>query len=231
MAPSPAWEGGMAMQDGRRRVLDRIRKLMRVTQERGASEGEALAAALAAQRLIARYSVGKDELHEDLGQIVDVEAARGRKWQELLAGVVARNFRCRCWATRDGRGRPAVAFYGYRQDAEAARLVYGRLAQVGHREASGYARRREDEALAQGDWDARAGGFYDDFVQGFVSGVADAMGRQSQELMVTCHREVDEAFERLSAGWGRARRARFRGHMDADSLGSGYSMGRDSVMA
>lgn len=43
-------------------LIERIRKLQRMTTERGASEGEALAAAAIAARLIAEHEVGMSEL-------------------------------------------------------------------------------------------------------------------------------------------------------------------------
>lgn len=122
----------------REAILDRIRALFERTTENGCTEAEAIAAALAAQRLVARYGITDSELsgrRED-EDIIEVETASVcTAWSAALASTIATAFRCRVTVTRSGRRSKGklYTFFGYETDATAAKMAFERLHEVGSR--------------------------------------------------------------------------------------------------
>lgn len=224
------------MQD-REKLIERIKKLLAVTEQRGATEQEAIQAALMAQKLMAEYDVNDYELGSDSEPIEEAKTKRGRAWESILAQVVAENFRCKCFTRMDylsetARKRTAhMVFYGYRHDAEAARIVYERLASVGHKQALKHARKREEELMRQGDWDVRRKYLYDDFVTAYIEGVKSVLEKQSQALMIVCPPKVNEAYAERSKDFTKGRRISFTRYGDSKSREAGRQAGRDAVMA
>ncbi|MBK8261535.1 MAG: DUF2786 domain-containing protein [Nannocystis sp.] len=116
----------------RDKILDRIKKLLRVARGR-ANEHESAAAAAAAERLIREYQVAHSEV------ILD-ELARGDRittddigawrccprWQGLLAVATAQLFDCeveRCDHPELG-GHETLRLYGYVADVQVARWTF-----------------------------------------------------------------------------------------------------------
>lgn len=83
--------------DERAKILERIKKLMALADNRGATEAEAMAAALAAQKLIAEYDVEEWELHsKDAEPMVEKRSDKAsRRWRWHLAAIIGPAFRCR----------------------------------------------------------------------------------------------------------------------------------------
>ena len=208
----------------REAIIDRIRALFERTTENGCTEAEAIAAALAAQRLIARYDVTDAELSErrDSEDIAEAYTA----WSAHLAATVATAFRCRATVTRLGRGgsRKRYSFIGYQTDAEAARLAFEHLHEVGRRLATEEVRRWRRE------WPGYSlKGVKSSYCTGFVRGVADELEQQTKALMVVVPEEVDAAYEAATTGSGTyapRTRATYRSAFD-----HGRSDGRDASRA
>ena len=186
----------------RETIINRIKTLFEHTVENGCTEAEAIEAALAAQRLIARYDVTDAELSErrdseDIGYVYT--AAVCTAWSANLASTVATAFRCRATVTRLGRGgsRKRYSFIGYQTDAEAARLAFEHLHEVGSRLATVEVRRWRRE------WPGYSlKGVKSSYCTGFVRGVADELERQTKALMVLVPEEVDAAYEAATTGGG-----------------------------
>lgn len=82
----------------RETIIDRIKALFERTTENGCTEAEAIAAALTAQHLIARYDVTDDELSErrdseDIGYVSTTAVCTA--WSANLASTVATASRAR----------------------------------------------------------------------------------------------------------------------------------------
>ena len=223
------------MQD-REKQIERIKKLLAVTEQRGATEQEAIQAALMAQKLMAEYDVNDYELGGDSEPIEEAMTKRGRAWESILAQVVAENFRCKCYNKSKRTSETAkkrathTCFYGYKHDAEAARIVYERLASVGHKQATKHAKKREEELMRQGNWDVQRRWLYDDFVVAYIEGVKSALEKQSQALMIVCPPKVNDAYKELSRNFKRGRAIRFSRYGDSASREAGRQAGRDAVM-
>lgn len=224
------------MQD-REKLIERIKKLLAVTEQRGATEQEAIQAALMAQKLMAEYDVNDFELGGDSEPIEEAMTKRGRAWEAILAQVVAENFRCKCFTrnkymSETAKRRTAhTVFFGYKHDAEAARIVYERLASVGHKQATRHAKEREEELMCQGNWDVQRKWLYDDFVTAYIEGVNSVLEKQSQALMIVCPPKVNEAFAERSSDFKKGRAIRFAAYGDGASREAGRQAGRDAVMA
>ena len=220
------------MRNDRDKVIERIRKLLAMNEERGATESEAVAAALAAQKLMAEHDVEAWELAGEAEPIEKYAARKTRRWQLLLAAVVAENFRCRCYidSAYEGynvRRTSYVVFFGYRHDAEAAKLVFERLAAVGNREGSRFAKRRKAELQADSHRPIETKPLYEGFCTQFVAGVRSVLEKQSEALMIVVPPRVSEAYESFARGFGKAsyRPNVYRGEDYSD----GYRAGRDAV--
>ena len=224
------------MQD-REKLIERIKKLLAVTEKRGATEQEAIQAALMAQKLMAEYDVNEYELGGDSEPIDESKTKRGRTWEAILAQVVAENFRCKCFTQMDYMSERAkkrtahMVFYGYRHDAEAARIVYERLASVGHKQALRHAKKREEELMRQGDWGVKRKYLYNDFVTAYIEGVKSVLEKQSQALMIVCPPKVNEAFAERSKDFTKGRAIRLEQYGDSKSREAGRQAGRDAVMS
>lgn len=239
--------------DNIKKIMEKIEKLLAITEESGATEEEAIAAALAAQRLLVKYnltrrmrtkgraSTRKGATHAtsarttyDSGIIDSVFSRKQHGWQTALASTVAKNFQCKMYMDHkyDAYLRKSVTvftFYGHKQDAAAAKVVYDRLAAAAKKLGSSYARKRRKELEAQLGRKVSQAAIFNTWVEGFIGGVRSELERQSQELMIVTPRDVEIAYQRLSRNF-RSVRERDRSRIgDAEARDAGRRAGRDSV--
>ncbi len=225
------------MNQDREKLIERIKKLLAVTEERGATEGEAIQAALMAQKLMAEYDIEEYELGNEEEPIKEAITKRGRRWHELLACVIADNFRCKCYIrsrydTATSKRRTAyIAFYGYKHDAEAAKIVYERLAAVGHKQAFTYAKEREDELFREGYMNVQRNSLYTDFILAFIGGVKSVLEKQSQALMIVCPPKVNEEYKVRAAFMKNGKPFSMSCQDDEQTKEAGNRAGRDAVMS
>ncbi|WP_302404109.1 DUF2786 domain-containing protein [Adlercreutzia equolifaciens] len=177
------------MNNDREKIIERIKKLLAVADNRGATEHEAAAAALAAQRLIAQYDVEQWEIHSKDAEPIETIYANDatRRWRWHLADVIAPAFRCKTYQTRRwskecGRYVHLMGFYGYKTDATAAAMTFNSLYKIGNRLASRFSR---DAAY----------GTYNAYVNGFVDGIVSELEKQTEALMIIVPPKVNEQYE------------------------------------
>ena len=206
----------------REKVIEKIRKLREHSVENGATEDEAIAFALKAQKLIADHGIEDWEIEgeEVSREVIELESrtTMRRAWRKILLGVVAENFRCKGILTvklKGSRSEQVPTFVGYRADAEAAMLVYDHLLAVGDR----LGRRHEDDCYTDPD-------AYENFVRGFVYGVQLELEKQCQALMLVCPKDVDDYYNGMHLK--RSRRPRRIGYSES-SRAAGRQAGRDAV--
>lgn len=209
----------------RQDIIDLIKKMQSHTVENGATEGEAIAFALKAQKLIADNDITAEELGEELSREVeenDIYIKGAKTWQRFLASVLAPNFRCKSVirkAYREGRKTPAesIIFIGFWEDTEAAALVFEKLYKVGDKLG------KEAACKYFTSHDA-----YRNFVYGFCKGVQKELEKQCQALALTTPSEVDEYYNGLSLTTARSTA---RMSLTEAIIGEGMECGRDSVRA
>lgn len=177
------------MSNKREKIIERIKKLLAVVEDRGATEHEAAAAALAAQRLIAENDVEQWEIHSKDAEPIETIYADDakRRWRWSLADVIAPAFRCKTYQTRrwDSARRRYVhlmGFYGYKTDATAAAMTFNSLYKIGNRLAQRFSRNADY-------------GTYNAYVTGFVDGISSELEKQTEALMIIVPPKVNEQYE------------------------------------
>lgn len=109
-------------------IIEKIEKLLRVTEDNGATESEAIAASLKAQRLMAKYHIdnleGLDKQKDEPIVRSVAYTKQGNNWKTFLGVTVAKNYRCECLVSGNNR---AIVFIGYHTDATIARKIFSFL--------------------------------------------------------------------------------------------------------
>lgn len=198
------------------KILNKIKNLLDLANN-NSNEHEAIAAALKAQELMAKYNIEMDQLDEksDTKEIVEeVYEQTGkhemRKWKIGLASIVAKNFRCRVWF----RGRANdVVFYGYKDDAKIALQVFTFLYEAGNRFAVRYYNKCKKEGM-----DTR--GIMNTYLIGFRDGIAEVLEKQCTALMIVVPKEVNEAYSNITFTGS------VSGTLSHSGNGSAYSNGK-----
>ena len=214
-------------------IIERIKKLLALAKD-NPNAAEATAAALKAQKLIAEHDVSKAELHENEPEnLVEVKSesdTHGKPWGVALASAIADNFRCRLYlnSTRDydhwtGRSKSHrhIVFMGYDTDAEAAKVTFDRLYEIGNRLANAACRKERER------WGS-ASGVRNSYLLGFVRGIKDELEKQSVALVLVRPKAVDDFADEVTAGFKKSR-TRVRNTGDRAAYNSGREAGRDSV--
>ena len=217
-----------------KRIIDRIKKLLALAKG-NTNAAEATAAALKAQKLIAEHDVSKLDLYgEDRDEITEVyneNSIKGNPWAKSLAWAVADNFRCRWYSHWEGHTRwstgrtikdsEKVVFMGYETDAEAAKVTYDRLYEIGIKLAS-------EEVRKARNLTGSTRGVKNSFLLGFVKGIRDELEKQSVALMIVRPKEVDRYAEERTAGFSTSRTTVSNAHR-GEAYDRGREAGRDSV--
>lgn len=186
------------MDKNKAKAIEKIKKIMALA-ENNPSEGEALAAALKAQRMMAEYHIEEKDLGEDIttSNIEELEvvvSGKVEKWRLMLAQVLAKNFRCKVWINSCFGAPSNVVFYGYEEDTRVCSEVYKSLYEIG-KKLSDKAKRE-----ARKEW-GTATGVKNSFCLGFVKGVEKELGKQCTALLVIVPKEVEESFNEKTKGF------------------------------
>ena len=180
------------------KVIEKIRKLLNVTQENGATEGEAINAALMAQKLMAEYDIDLIDVQDEhkltadeIGEEVVDTTLKGHfstKWKIRLASVIAVNFRCKVYTC----GSDTIIFYGYKSDAKIAGNVFNFLFQAGTKLGVKYSRQCAKEGKP-------TRGAATTYLLGFCKGIEEVLGKQCRALMIITSPEVEESWKEKSS--------------------------------
>ena len=173
-------------------IIKKIEKLLALAGN-NPNENEALAASLKAQELIAKYNVNIDHLgdNKETPKIGTAKhtTGKGYKWRFILAPIIARNFRCKLYLING----IDVVFYGYESDSKAALSTFSFLFKVGNRFAAKYYNQYKKNHM-----DTQ--GVRNMYLNGFCSGIANAVDKQCTALMVVVPKEVEESFTEKMKG-------------------------------
>lgn len=216
----------------RDKIVEKIKKLLALA-DNNSSEAEAIAAALKAQKLIADYNIDQSELYDvSTREVVELETEKysHKYWRKHLAKVIADNFRCKHYfkTTKDledgFKSKFIDVFVGYDCDAQAAKLVYHKLVEVG--EARCKDAKREAKALY-----GTCEGVTTTFLFGFVDGVSRELEKQCVALMLVTPKDVLDHMENSHKDL-RTERADFSSYnIYVNCTEDGVQAGRDAVRA
>ena len=208
------------------KILNKIKNLLDLANN-NPNENEALAAALKAQELMAKYNVELDQLDEkkETREIVtEIYRQSGkhemRKWKIGLASIIANNFRCKTFFL--GRQND-VAFYGFKEDAKIALQVFTFLYETGNKLAVRYYNKCKKEGSS-------TQGVMNTYLVGFRDGVAEVLGKQCTALMIVTPKEVVESYEEMSKDF-RSMTTRMNISGDQNAYSDGKTDGRDMASA
>ena len=122
------------MNEKESKVIDKIEKLLALAGSD--NENEAKSAMVKAQELMAKYEIDRERVqgkeHEERAVIYLSGGPFKDEWINMVATVIAENFRCRCitvqrWGTG---GSFRVRFYGYEEDAEICINIFNYAVKV-----------------------------------------------------------------------------------------------------
>lgn len=235
----------MKNDEDRESIIERIRKLLAMTELAGCTTPEAVQAALMAQRLIVEHGVEEGELHgsseaEPIEEVLSGVRKRPGSWGIRLAATVGAAFRCKVYVTKaDARERfYRPAFFGRRSDATAANVVFERLYEFCDRaskragDATRKAWRAEARAPGASEWFIKVEGnkaarrARDSFALGFCEGARSELEKQSAALLVTVPQDVLDEHAKLKT---RAHRLGSAGDTRTADFARGVDAGRDAV--
>ena len=207
------------------KILNKIKNLLDLANN-NPNENEAIAAALKAQELMAKYNIELDQLddkketHEIVEEIYhQSDKHEMRKWKIGLAGIIAQNFRCKVYFMN----KKDVVFYGYKEDAKIALNVFTYLYEIGNKFAVRYYNKCKKEGK-------ETRGVMNTYLVGFKDGVAEVLEKQCTALMIVTPKEVTESFDEMTNGW-KTIKSTLRLSGDTGAYSNGKSDGKDMATA
>lgn len=204
------------------KVIDIINKLLTTAEDKGATENEALMAALKAQELMAKYNLTVEDIQTDyVDEIIEcgVETGTGNSWKYVLANCVAPNFCCKVFA----QNRTKIMFYGFRKNCEVACQVFRFLFNMGNKFATRcYFKVRNSGQNTKGVKNA--------FLLGYVQGVKSVLEKQCTALMLVVPQEVDEAYKTRMNN-SRSIRPKISYTNEKEYYDDGYTTGRNTAQS
>ena len=172
------------------KIIEKIKNLLDLAGN-NPNEHEAMAAALKAQELMAKYHIDSSEVEgqELTEEIIESElfVGSGDKWKFRLASVIATNFCCKVYY----KGKEIIVFYGHKKDAEIATQVFRFLFETGNKLAD----RCYYEYYKKG---LPTKGVKNQYLVGYCDGIKQVLGRQCTALMIVTPKEVTEGFEEMT---------------------------------
>ena len=209
------------------KILNKIKNCLDLANN-NPNENEAIAAALKAQELMAKYNIELDQVEDtekENREIAEEIFYEGRghhvkTWKYGLAKIVAENFRCKHYFL----GRENVVFYGYKEDAKIALQVFTYLYTVGNKFATRYYNKCRKEGLP-------TKGVLNTYLKGFRDGVSSVLEKQCTALMIVTPQDVRDQFAEKAKNFGSfTANMKTRGKADA-AYGTGKAEGRDVANA
>lgn len=211
----------------------KIRKVLALL-EGAKTEGEAQAASLALQRLLAKAALSVEDVLEDAGadSIVEADCELGStsaNWKLELASVIAQNYRCELYLKTRGRAK-AVVFVGLAKDADVATGCFFATTRAAQRCFRAYCK----EVRGKHPFvDTSRAAFKNGYYLGFCNGLSRAYREQvaaSSELAICVQTPaaVAKHMSALATKLGPSRRRRSVVYESTYSAGQtdGYGFGR-----
>lgn len=183
----------------REKILKKIENLLALAGN-NPSENEAIAAALKAQELMAKYNIELADIEGEKPKNNITEETYTpkanchyvRKWRYTLAQIIAKNFCCKTYCI----GRDTIVFYGYEKDAKIAVEVFKFLFETGNKLANRYYLKCKKEGK-------NTKGVLNTYLVGFCDGIKEVLDKQCTALMIVVPKEVEEAYAERSKGFKR----------------------------
>lgn len=206
------------------KIIEKIQKLLNTANDRGATENEAMIAAMKAQELMAKYDIQMTDVKcfdADGEEIVEdaIDTGSGNKWKHFLASIVARNFCVKnFWY-----GTNILIFYGYKKNTEIAKEVFKFLFESGNRFANRYYMNKYNAAKRNGTVCDK--GIKNTYLIGFLRGISSVLDTQCTALMLVVPEKVENKYKERSENFKKTKR-NIKQNGDIETYNKGYSQGR-----
>lgn len=210
------------------KILTKIQNLFDLANN-NPNENEAIAAAMKAQELMAKYHIEMSQLDTDNDKEMykaiyeNTSKHEMKNWKVRLANVIARNFCCKYYLINHGRGNSDIVFYGYKKDATVALEVFRFLYESGNKFAVRYYTQRKKA----GD---NTKGIMNTYLSGFVAGIKDVLDKQCKALMIVVPKEVEESYTEMTKDFGKSHTTIKAAH-DHRAWSDGHSDGKAAMSA
>lgn len=202
-------------------IANKIQHLLNKTVENGATEAEAQAALLMAQKLMAKYNI---ELEQQTGSkdfkcSLEETKVKPNPRNNSLGNIIANSF-----AVKGILYGGKWAFFGREANAKAAaealKFIHKTL-------EAGIRRVCADHGLKSSERGAAL--YYNAYAMGFINGLKDAMAAQTKALCVVVPEDVNnkfnEKFPKLNQYHGKG----MQYHHDQDAYAQGQRDGRSAM--
>lgn len=209
------------------KIMNKIKNLLDLANN-NPNENEAIAAALKAQELMAKYDIELAQLDDvdpqDREITEEIYRNNGKhdmkKWRYGLATIIAKNFRCKNYFL----GRQNVVFYGYKEDAKIAVQVFAYLYEIGNKLAF----KKYYEVKKQG---LPTRGVMNTYLIGFRDGIKSDLEKQCTALMIVTPQEVTDKFEEKAKGMkSMTNNVKILGHNNS-IYNDGFTDGKNAVQS
>lgn len=206
--------------DNKKDIIEKIKKILALA-ENNPNENEAVAAALKAQKLMAKFHIEEQELGEEITEknidkLECVVNGKSQKWKLQLASVLANNFRCRIYLINGN-----VTFYGYEEDIKICSEVFYSLYNIGVKLSDKAKREARKE-------NGTATGVRNTFCYGFVQGIKSELEKQCTALMIVVPKEVNDSYTEMTKGFSQ-KKTSIRISSNKRIYDKGFQSGKDAI--
>lgn len=171
------------------KIMNKIMALLNKTVENGATEQEAIAAGLMAQRLMKKYKISEVVDTNKPKEVIrnDIKI-KTKTWISSLAGVIGDNFCCKVIRTRainviTRKPEYIIKFYGYKQDVKVATKMFNVLCELIDRGIV------KQKALAKRKH-GTSKGVQNAYASSFIRAVNKALSEQCKALQLVISEQV-----------------------------------------
>lgn len=172
------------------KIINKIRKLLELSKDRGTTDAEAMSAMAMAQKLMVANSIEISDIEDteiDEGEVVTLECEH--RWdagyRKPLALAMASNYRCKCYMLGN-----CVAFMGLENDAKIAKTAF----EFAYRFIMCRSNQEYERVRSQG-YSGR--GVVNSYAYGFIQGLKEVLDAQSRALMIVVPTVVEDKFNEI----------------------------------
>ena len=169
------------------KILEKIQKLLEVTTDRGASENEAMMAALKAQKLMAENDLTILDIQTEKAEEVIIDKIKLGKgnWKFILSSIIARNFSCKVCRSGD-----LICLVGFKRHVEVANKLLVFLFNEGKKLSEKYYQDNKHKFNS-------ITGVKQTYLDGFCCGLKEVLDKQCTALQIVIPKEVEKTFSEL----------------------------------
>ena len=213
------------------KIADKIQNLLNKTVANGCTEGEAQAALLLAQKLMAQYNVDQAQLTGDATLRYSLETAKVRTnpRSKRVCSIIADSFACKAILQYQKNGYK-ICFFGREDNAKAAKSAMEYIHRVMERGMQAACRKYGYKSTTV----AGASLVYNAYADGFIRGLKEAMDAQTTALAIVVPQDVKEElakkFPNLRTGRASTmRKGNFQDAFDQGITDGKVAMGKRSL--